>query len=222
MVGKVTDIEKDVVKTKDGGEFTIASVKIAEGYLGTKGLTHVKVGFVPNTRGGGSLQAGQEVCLFLQKYPGENFYTATMYFDTIQKQDNPNFAKEAAEAKKYAEYITKVDEYLKSTDAKERYLAAAMTIVYHRSARTGTEKTKELDAALSKQLLEALRDADWKNPNTITPTLQPVQVFMRLQLTKEDGWIADLGGDLSGPAKKWLEINAGKYRIKSFQAEDKK
>jgi len=111
LIGKVTDIEKDPVKTKEGAEYHIASVKIEDGLLGTKGLTHVKVGFLP---GGGrgrapGLQANQEVCLFLQKVPGENFYVAPMYFDVIQKQDNPNFAKETEEAKQYAGYIAKPD-----------------------------------------------------------------------------------------------------------------
>src|ERR1043166_9204241 len=54
IVGKVTAIEDRTVRAprwpgdKEGGEFHVAVVKVEEALVGAKGLTHLKVCFLPS------------------------------------------------------------------------------------------------------------------------------------------------------------------------------
>src|SRR5262245_39027031 len=75
VTGKITAIEKRPVKAKDGVEYHVAVVKIDEGLIGTWGLTHVKVGFVPEPRVNTwkNLKVGQEGCFLLSKAAGQPF-----------------------------------------------------------------------------------------------------------------------------------------------------
>jgi len=109
VVGKVTSIEDKTVNAKrfpadkEKGQFGIAVIEVADGILGAKAKTKLRVGFIPPAPNPGQPQigggyhppvptVGQEACWRLTKHFDGDFYTATMYYDTIDKK-SPNFEK---------------------------------------------------------------------------------------------------------------------------------
>src|SRR5262245_4765700 len=97
VVGRVVAVEERVVEVAQAPNatktaYTIANIKINDGLVGTKGLTNIRVGFIPtaavNPNGGRppirrpgvvipNLAAGQEGCFFLSKHPVGDFYVIT-------------------------------------------------------------------------------------------------------------------------------------------------
>ena len=101
LVGKVTAIEPVVLKLAPfpGGKkvnYMVAVVKVEKTLLGVKGLTHIRVGFIPSATtdendeeelcqgfqcdersnlASQNLREGQEACFFLKKHPQADFYT---------------------------------------------------------------------------------------------------------------------------------------------------
>jgi hypothetical protein len=233
VVGKVTSIEDATVKAAplwggDKVDHKVAVVKIEKLLQGEKGLTHVKVGFVPPAPGVTRrptvrLAVGQEVCLFLVKHPQEAFHVAPMYFDVIDKQHTQNFDKEVALAKRCCGLLADPDAGLKSKEAADRTLTAALLIHQYRQKPfyvPGEVKWEPIEAAQSRRILETLAQADWGRPDAaLGYEMAPQYLFDRLGLTGDDGWTppAD-GGNLAAAARKWLKENAGKYRIKRWQA----
>lgn len=222
VTGKVTTIEAKTVETTDG-EFAIALVKIDDSIKAADGLTHIKVGFHP---GGNqrfphmSLKVGQEACFFLAKVPGQNFYTARMYFDIVNK-DNETFAKDIAVAKKWGKTLAKPEAGLTSKDAGERFATAAILIKQYRNP-TGQKGTAPVDAAQSKLILDVLAEADF---NKVDPELRTdaLQIFMQLGLTEKDGYMQPKDfQQIAAAAQKWCKENAGTYRIQRFVAEEPK
>jgi hypothetical protein len=237
VVGKVVSIEEKPVKAarfpgdKEMGDYLVASVKIENALVGAKGLTHVKVGFLPppapgtgrpiiRPGGGGmpQLKEGQEVCLFLTEHADGAFYTAPAYFSVIDKKDNPNFEKDVAEVKRCAKLLDNPKEALKSKNADDRFLTAALLLQKYRSQRQGAGKQEQIDAEESKQILHAIADADWKK-QVVGFQLTPLTAFYSLGLTPDDGWKPMNGTQIPEAAKEWLTKNADTYRIKRFVVE---
>src|SRR5262249_57752231 len=94
IVGKVTDIEDKTVKAprypgdKEMGEYQIAVVKINEALIGAKGVTHLKVAFLPPVpgprgryTGNTNLTKGQQVCLILKGNPQAPSYRIRTFMD---------------------------------------------------------------------------------------------------------------------------------------------
>jgi hypothetical protein len=239
VVGKVESIEDKTVKAKPiyGGdeiEYQVAVVKIGDGVSGVKGLTHVKVAFqVPVNQPGGPIRPGrrplppklekdQEVCLLLTKHPTENFYVLTNTFQVFDKT-NETFDKEVEQVKKLSKLLDDADKSLKSKDADEKFLTAAMLLAKYRPQFTPVNaKTEDIDAAQSKAILETLAGADF---NKQYPELQgwnAITAFYRLGLTDKDGWKFPQNAtqeQIIEAAKKWLKDNAGSYRIQKVVPE---
>ena len=162
VVGKVQSIEEKPVEAKqypgakDKVEYKIAVIKISDPILGAKGLTHVRVGFIPqpavqpNPRGpnGGpvirppirrpqpiNFVKDQEVLVFLTPHFDGNFLYAPAFYDVVGKQNNANFEKDVAEATKFAKLLANPKEGLKSDKQDERYATAALLIMHYRFKR---------------------------------------------------------------------------------------
>src|SRR5262245_40898003 len=128
VVGRVTAIEDKTVKAErypgdtEKGEFQVAVVKIEDPILGARGLTHVKVGFLPGGRfprrgPDQNLEKDKEYCLFLTPQAGVSFHRARNYFDIVPKQGS-DFDKQVAEAKRYAKLLADPMAGLKAKDAE--------------------------------------------------------------------------------------------------------
>src|SRR5262249_42232561 len=183
-------------------EYTIAVVEIKDGLLGAKGVTHVKIGFVePKAAPGGpeggpirrppirfqpvALAKNQEGCFLLTQHFEETFYTAPAFDYGINKQDNPNYDKELDTIKQCAKLLADPDAGLKSKDAGDRFLTAALLVIRYRTPTGGNPKEEKVDAAQSKLILQGLADGDWSKG--FSPTeLTPMMVFGPLGLTAKD------------------------------------
>jgi hypothetical protein len=239
LVGKVTTMEEKTVAAPlfpgaaQKVEYQIAVVKIKEPVLGVKGLTHVRVGFIPQQGGvirplgyrPPTLAKDQEVCLFLTRQAGRTFYVMPAYYSVIDKKA-PTFEKDVAEAKKDARLLADARAGLESKDINDRFLTAAMLVAKYRQRRLAAAPPKEqpIDAEESKLILQALADADWTPPKNPVPfQMTPQIAFNLLQLTPKDGWTPPRNfKELPDEAKKWLKANAEKYRIQRFVAEERK
>jgi hypothetical protein len=248
VAGKVESVEEKTVRAlpypgaKEKVEYQVAVVKIEDPILNAKGLTHVRVGFLPNnpqpSRGPPPVQfvKDQEVCLFLQPHFEANFQVAPMYYDALDKKKSPNYDKELAEVKRLAKLLSEPKEGLKAKAAADRYTTSAMLILQSRRERPGAKPSGEepLDADVSKLVLEALAEADWKNGDATMFGMYPTSLFGMLGVTEKDGWkppMTDTGGPkqidfakLPDAAKTWCKENAGTYRVKRlvFEKSDKK
>lgn len=232
LVGKVTAFADKLVKAEefkdDTREMQIATVKVEDSLLGKK-VKEIKVGFFPPpmggrpigrpfVRGGVQLTVGQEGMLFLTKHPTKkDVYVVRNYFDVVTKKDNPNFATELTEAKKYAKLLAKPMEGLESKDGNERFLTAAMLITRYKTAPVGGGKTEAVPAKETKLILNALAESDWKAPNPALRFMNGQSVFYQLRLTAKDGWTQPKDfRTFETEAKKWLKDNAEKYKMERY------
>jgi hypothetical protein len=241
VVGKIVSIEDKTVAAKrfpgdpNKSEFKVALIQIDDPLYGAKGLTRVRLGFVPPPPqvqpnpgrpviGGGinrfpqmNHAVGQEACFFLKKHADGDFYVAPMYFDVIDKKV-AGFDKEIAQVKQCAKLLENPGASLQAKNADERLLTAAMMLTRYRTPPAGVQnpKTEALSAEQSKLLLEALASADWSKRIDGTQ-VSPQMVFFRLNLTAKDGWTQPKNGqEIPAAAQKWLKDNADKYRVQRF------
>jgi hypothetical protein len=138
-----------------------------------------------------------------------------MYFHVLPKSDNADYARDIEQVRRYARALDNAEAGLKSKDAGERFLAAAMLIKKHRGPRYTQGKWEPLSAEESKPILEALADADWAKKDE--QGLDPATVFLQLGAGPKDGYTPP--GDFTQvpeAAKKWLKANAGTYRIQRW------
>jgi hypothetical protein len=250
-VGKVTAVEEKTVTApslpgaKDKVEYTVAVIKVKDAFLGAKGLTHIKVGYVvpkePPAQPGGPIIIGgrrpqvkfevdQEVCVFLKKHHEGDFYVAQAYFDVIdKKQAGDTFDKQVEEAKKAANLLADPKASLKSKDADTRTMTAEMLVSRYRVWRGPDAKLEEIDPDESKLILKALADADWNpkaDPGQHFMQMSPAMAFNQLALTQKDGFVFHSTPNAPPTAyheaaKAWLRENADNYRIKRLVAEKK-
>jgi hypothetical protein len=243
VVGKVAGFGDKLVTAAGpfgagNADYQVAVVQVGDAILGAKDAKEIKVGFVPPPEPGTgrpiviggprfSLKLEQEVCLFLTKHPTEDFYVGRQYFDLIDKTD-PNFDKQLDEVKRCAKLLADPAAGLKAKAADDRFLTAAMLVVRYRTPPPGAAlpgKTEPIDAGESKQILQALAEADWgpaAGPAPIGLQLNPQNVFFRLNLTPQDGWTPPADAtQFADEAKKWLKDNTEKYRIQRYVAEKK-
>jgi len=240
VVGKVTGFGAKMVKGEmfkgDERDMQIAKIKVGETLVG-KQAKEIEVGFFPpmNVNNGGGpriikrgpsvqLKQDEEYALILTKHPTKkDTYVVVNYYDAIAKKDNNNFAKDVEAIKKSAKLLAKPTDGLKSKDADERLLTAALLVARYRTNRTGGEaKTEEIPAEESKLILEALASADWAPKVRVFGQPNAQQSFFQLGLTEKDGWKQPKDfTKLADEAKQWCKDNAGKYRIKRFVTEKK-
>ena len=251
VIGKVIGFEDKTVEAArfpgdmEKARYMVAVVKVDEPLLGGKNIKEVRVGFIPpvvtppaQPGTGPILRPGirrppqvtlfkdQEVCLFLTKHPEGGFYYAPAYYDVIQKKDNANFDKDAAEVRHCAGLLADPRPGLEAKDPQDRFLTAGMLVLRYRTVRPftapGVEKQEPIDAAQSKAILKTLAAADWTPPNQPIFRFTPQAVFASLGLTEKDGWKPPQDfKQFPEEAKKWLEANADTYRIQRYVSEAK-
>ncbi|MGE3803737.1 MAG: hypothetical protein AB7K24_03575 [Gemmataceae bacterium] len=221
VIGKITEIEKNSVMaaaapgSQDKLEYQIAVIKIGETLGGDlQGLTHVRLGIPANY--GINLGVDVEGCFFLTPHHDQAFYVlqGPAYSAYVTQQTDPAGLEVVRRCSKL---LKDPLASLKSKDADERFLTAAMLMVRYRLGGIPPQGfcSEPIAAEESKLILEALRDADW-NRNA-TDRMHPQQAFSRLQLKDKDGW--QQPADFSkypAAAKDWLTKNAGSYRIERF------
>jgi hypothetical protein len=244
LVGKVTALEPDLVhaspllKIPGVGKipYQVADVSVQTPILGIKTTTQVRVGYVvlPSATKESQvkyrrlarvkLAEGQEGCFFLTKHPEEPFYVAQAAYEFLDQSKTKEYDKKLAEIKHDAELLRDPDAGLKSKSSADRLRTAAMLIFRYRTARfvyTGQPTTVPIDASQSRRILAALAEAEWKEEEAPLE-LSPLSLFMRLDLTPEDGWMPP--GTITGQitaAKKWLSENGDKYLIQKYVPETK-
>jgi hypothetical protein len=249
VVGKVEKIEEKTVSAprfpgdKEKAEYQIAVIKVDDPILAAKGITHVRVGFVPPPMGRPGIGVrprptvtfakDQEVLVFLQPHFEANFLEAPAYFDVINKQGNANFEKDVAEVKKYAKLLADPKAGLTSKDKEDRFTTAAILLTQYRTPKPSAKqpKTEAVDAETSKLILTALAEADWKGMPGFN-RLNPLVLFQQLGVTEKDGFnppMMEVMGrkqvdfqKYPEAAQAWLKENAGKYKIQRFVADEKK
>jgi len=228
VVGKVTEIEEKTVKVtypggKDLVEFKVGVVKIEHlGKGGEKGLTHVKVCFLPPTdapirRPRAHLKVNQEVVLFLQKHPTESYYFCPGFYGQVTRGESAdNYDSVVTQVKQCQKFSADPDAGLKSKDARERLLTTALLLSTYRKAQK--VKAEEFSAEQSKLMLQTLLEADWQKLDPVLGwDLAPYTLFLMLGLTRDDGWtLPTQQQDHTAEAKKWLKANAEKYRVKKY------
>jgi hypothetical protein len=252
VIGKVVGFEDKTVEAArfpgdmEKGRYMVAIVKVDEGLLGAKDIKEVRVGFIPPVvtpptpqPGPGVVRPGirrapqvqlfkdQEVCLFLAKHPEGGFYYAPAYYDVIQKKDNANFDKDAAEIRRCTGLLGDPKAGLEAKDPQDRFLTAGMLVLSYRSVRPftapGVRQQEPIDAAQSKAILKVLAAADWTTTNQPIFRFTPQTVFSNLGLTETDGWKPPQDfKQFPDEAKKWLNANADSYRIQRFVSSEKK
>jgi hypothetical protein len=254
VVGEVTAIEDKPVAARpfpgspEKQDYKIAVVKVSDPILGAKGLTHVRVGFLPAPpvppppAGGGpvirpgirryprvELKVGQEACFLLTPHFEAAFEVPPGFADVIDKKGNPTFEKQVTLIKRCAKLLESPMVSLKSKNADDRFLTAAMLIGRYRSffnAGPTGPKQVPISAEESKLILQALVDADWSK-NDPEMQLSPLRSFFQLGLTEKDGFKIPPPGpggvqDIAGAAKTWLKNHTATYRIQRFVVEKKK
>jgi hypothetical protein len=239
-LGKVTSVEDEIVQAaplvKIPGvtnkvPFRIAVVTIQSSLFGAEELKRVRVAFTPPSadgakavRSGGKLAvvrfaAGDEGCFLLRKHQDEPFYVASAAYDFMDKAKTKDFAKEIALMKNCVRLLADTKAGLAAKQADDRLLTAALLIYRYRTARhvyLGKPRTETIAADESKRILTILAEADWnaKDPPAAGP---PLSLFLRLDLTKEDGWEPPaVLAEVAPAARKWLDDHAAEYRIRRY------
>jgi len=162
IVGKVTEIEKEMTKAtpgvgvKDKIDYHVGVIKISESIQGAKGLTTVRVGWQPTPKLGGPvpdlqpavqqlpvrrppfqqqqafLTEGQEGCFFLTKHHDGDFYVMQQAGMPLDKKV-ADFEKQMTSVKKVMKVFEDPKTALKAKDASDRQFAANMLIQKYRN-----------------------------------------------------------------------------------------
>ena len=209
VIGKVVAIEdKDVEATMFPGApmkatYKVASIKVEASLSGLKGVTHMRVGFMPLAALGGGggrpirprpgmnpqLTVGEEGVFFLAKHHDADFMIvppSVMHLD--KKVDG--YEKQVEFVRKAIKLMADPLKSLKAEDAADRFLTAAMLLQKYgtpRVRRAGGLKREAIPAEESRLILKALHDADWTKQDQEYSML-PLAVFQRLGLQAKDGF----------------------------------
>jgi len=234
IVGKVIGLEPQDT-TVMNVTYRIAVVKVDQALRGLKDAKQVRVAFIPPPAnppkfkiGGGNrnvqLAVGNAGMFILTKHPKEDFYMfggPVGYF--ISSENNKGFDGDVEAVKTIIKVAPNPQAGLKSKDAEERLIAAALLVEKYRMFRgPGAPKEEPIDAAESKQILLALADADWKQAAFGSLRPNPGMLFGRLGINQADGFTVPPGGNYQPMAQNWLRDNADKYRVKRFVGGDAK
>lgn len=220
VLGTVEAIEDKTVEavadptSKEKHTYKIAKVKVTEVLVGNKELKEVKVGFFKDDE----LKPEKEgVFILTPHFQHPFFHFSDSQYDLFTS-DSINYnvwTKILRDAGKLLETPT---ESLKSQEARERLLTAAVIISRYREPTVGT-KTEPIDVEQSKLLLRVLRDADWGKEDK-PYRLHPKPVFDLLGIGAKEGFNPPKDAkDITGArlaAENWLIDNHAKYRITRF------
>jgi len=247
VVGKVTAIEDDLVEApaEKGSEqklaYKIAVVKVDSALVGAAGLTHVKIGFVPEAVGGGkpvrpglrrgaviTLAERHEGCFFLRKHPTAAFYILSPMAPPLDATAD-NYAKQLDMVKKALAAVEAPAKSLQAEKADDRYFAAASLIAKYRTFPANAAEIEQVPVSqeLSSLLLKALTERDWTKFEEGLP--QPVQVMYSLGLNDNDGFKpapfngkGDYNAVMKAEFEKWLAGPGAKYAVKQIVLKEKK
>jgi len=239
VVGKVTEVAEKTEKAEmfkgDERQMQVTTVKVEETILGKKTRT-IKVAYFPpepapavgggiriirSGRGSVQLTKDQESMLFLTRHPTKkDVYVVQQYFDVVGKTGNPNFGAERDEARKYAKLLKNARKELDSKDPTVRLEAATMLVTRYRTPSAGVDKTEVVPAEESKKILTTLANVEWKATNPRFGAISAQGTFFLLGLQPKDGWNQPREfTQFPTEAKKWLEANAGKYKMTRYVRE---
>lgn len=227
LVGKIASIEAEAVELSGGVKYSIANVKVEDGFIGTKNTTHVKVGFIANPRGG-DLVAGGQYLLFLTKHPTEGFQVMPPMALPISAKNEAAYKKAVAEVEKAAVAVKDPVAALKTDKAADRGFAAVVLLTKYRTPPPGVVRqleNEDLTAEESKLLLAGLNDADWA---TDANGVSGFTAFRGLALSQRDGWTqpgVKQGANVIDEYKKaytaWLGGAGKEYRVKKLALKGK-
>jgi hypothetical protein len=232
VVGKVKAIEE---KTVLAGtlpndiyhfEHKVAVIAVEEAIRGTGEQREVRVAFraVHSTDPRFTkfeLAVNQQACFVLKHHHEMDFYVATR---RMSKED-ANYERDLAEVRRAARCFADPLAALKCKDAADHLVAAELLITRYRGAGfvgapAGKRiKVEPIDADESRLILLALADADW-TPNINSPLPVPAQLFTRLGVTLNDGFVPANFANFNEAAKAWAKENAETYRIKRITIVD--
>lgn len=258
LVGRVTSIEKERVEVTPrasiltGGKspstrpqvfYTIANVKIEQRLLGAKNETHVKVGFNTGSRDV-ELIVGRRYLLHLVSLKDFGFSVTSYINSPISEQDDPDYEKAVAEAKKVTDVLNDPMKALKSDQASVRATAAVILLAKYRGLLAhGVTREEPISEEESRLILKGLSEADWpnrlpepdnalmllaNNGRTSKSKWDAFTAFQLLGLRHQDGWsppiVAIATNSTAGykdEFKKWLDGPGKHYRIKKLVPKDK-
>jgi hypothetical protein len=242
VVGQVAAVEKELVEAEDvrprtpttaaltvGGrpaapdnktKYTVASVKIEDGLLMSKNVTHLKVGFAKG--GGPELAVGEKYLLHLRKHPTEGFEVVAAGVAPVSAKDD-KFKAAVAEVTKLSAVLKEPTTALKADKAADRSFAAAVLLTKYRTPPAGARNLtfEEVDADESALLLKAIADGDWAGGGP----LNAFGALRMLGLTDKDGWVSPkaTGNAAAEEYRKaytaWLADKGKGYRIKKLVAK---
>ncbi len=218
LVGKVTAIEPVVLKLAPfpGGKkvnYMVAVVKVEKTLLGVKGLTHIRVGFIPSATtdendeeelcqgfqcdersnlASQNLREGQEACFFLKKHPQADFYTFPQGGGPLHKRPR-YFDEDLQQVEKALKVLQEPVAALRAKDSIDRQFAACLLIHRYRvqpQAPSGsTMKTEPIAAEESKLILTALSEMLWGDVCLDRQNTLSIQTtFPALGVTDKEGW----------------------------------
>jgi hypothetical protein len=255
VVGKATKIQPKQVQAtptardKQKETYQIVEIKVSQALLGAKGETTVKAAVQCTTAGIGTkvmfiptvpVSEGQNGCWFLRRHHSGKFYVLETGC-LVAADGNADFKKDVELTKKCVQLLAKPDEGLKSKEAADRYLTAALLIRKYRGPQVTiwglpNKEVKEepIAAEQSKLILKALAEDPWKTDVNAT-AISPWNLFQRLGLTAKDDWkfkqeqqlnfldaqaVIKSRRELAAAAKEWLKGHADDYRIKRIVGDD--
>jgi hypothetical protein len=226
VVGKITFLEdKTVLALPHAGapakhEYVVGVLEITQAIKGAGGLTHLRIGLLPCQRA----IVGKVACFFLFPHFQEAFFLVPRQFgEPLVKENNPGFASEMRRYQRWAELLDDANAALKSKNADDRFVAAALLVSQYRSFIPGIHvkdrKTEPVDEKRSGLILRALAEADWDAMEE-RHGLPAEWLFDRLGITAKDGWdgsrFENDENKLQAAMKKWLAGHTETFRIAAF------
>jgi hypothetical protein len=236
--GKVTAVEDKSVPvaplpgSADKVAYRVLGLKVDEVLIGDKDTKKIRVGHgvkinppqVPPPQAL-AIEEGWEGLFFLKKHHQGKFYVNFSFFNGMIPASESDFNKSLETSRTLAKIILDPVAALKAENADNRYLAVAMLIGKFRPRVVKGQHQKEepIDAGVSKLLLKALAEADWKydrNWLDVYPA-HPYDLFKQLGVTKVDGYEPPATGDRDTLAAthKWLLDHQNKYTVKRLVLE---
>jgi hypothetical protein len=257
VVGKVTAIEKEEVsasqypKNTNKVNYQVAVIKVSESLLGGKGVTQIRVGFVPTPKpvnpvppnlkqpmilpvpipprfGVPNLEVGQEGIFFLTKHHSEDFFQITQMSAPLLKTDKA-FEAQSTTVTKAIKVLSDPMDALKAKEAKDRMFAASILVRKYRNPANPMglpTKQEELSAEETKLIMGVIFESDWKQYDPELNT-NGMNLFNQA-ITPQDGFVRpkaqpkqDFYTVMKEAAEKWYKENGEKFRIKKNVVETK-
>jgi hypothetical protein len=229
VLGKVTAVDDAPVQafplsrvaSTPKVDFRVATVRVEAVLLGPGKLDEVRVAYLTPPaprRTPVSLRVGETGCFFLRKHPEEAFHIISTPYDFLDRS-RKDFDRNIAVVRHAARLLAEPGPGLRSRDADERLLTAAVLIFRYRIPRDlyyGPPRTEPIDPEQSRQILKVLGDGELEPPELEEPFTR-LSLFLSMNLTPKDGWTPPkVLGDVPGAVRKWLDENTGKYCIQRF------